>query len=47
MIMDFMKRNDMQFSLSIFAPECGLGSTVMGKEELEEIMGVKKSKASD
>jgi hypothetical protein len=47
MIMDFMKRNEMQYSLSVFVPECGFGSKVLGRDELEEILGAKKSKSTD
>lgn len=44
MVVDFMKKSDMNYALSVFVPECGFGSNLYTKAELEEVLQIKSEK---
>lgn len=40
MIIDFLQKNDMAYTMSVLAPESGVGGQYMSKSEIEEILKI-------
>jgi hypothetical protein len=40
MIRDFMKKNDMHYTLSVFEPECGSTQPFLSKDELVDMLSL-------
>lgn len=40
LVIDFLKKNDLAYSMSVLIPECGLGEGYLAKSELQELLSM-------
>ena len=44
LVVDFLKKNDLSYSMSTFVPECGFGSNLLSKPEMQEVLQIPRGK---